>query len=272
MTTRAMALRCLLALAAVASSSGCESGKLVAWVDGAATDSGLDAAHVCADGACDCPEGLHECGGKCVDLLFDEEHCGGCGLSCDPAQSCIDGECVCGLGTIDCAGECVDVSTDPLRCGGCTNACSDGEYCRQGNCECRPGLTRCDAVCIDPLADASNCGACGNICDTSSGEVCFQGDCLVGSCESFVPAYEGCGELEGSCVDPEATDRHPLHCGECDFGCQVDALCVEGECLPYYPAIACDECPCEFCETDLCCPHPGGSAVVCVFGAEECPI
>src|SRR5262245_37816794 len=44
-----------------------------------------------------CEEGETVCGGECVDLQNDEQHCGGCGATCtapengDPA--CVLGEC-----------------------------------------------------------------------------------------------------------------------------------------------------------------------------------
>ena len=40
------------------------------------------------------------------------------------------------------------------------------------------------------------------------------------------------------------TNFDPLHCGECGHACEVDQVCVGGECRGYDPA-PCDQCPCD---------------------------
>lgn len=47
---------------------------------------------VCTDGSCTCPA-ERACGGGCVDIQTDPDHCGGCGIECDPGQGCVDGGC-----------------------------------------------------------------------------------------------------------------------------------------------------------------------------------
>jgi hypothetical protein len=257
----------ILAVLGVASVWGCEQGRLVAWVN----DGAPDGAPHCTDAGCVCPEGTVDCGGECVDLDTDPQHCGACPNACEPTQSCVGGACACALGTIDCGGQCVDVSADPFRCGGCDNVCAAQEHCRQGSCACRPGLTDCSGACMDLQTDEGHCGACGNACNAGSEQVCVNGNCLVITCEAHDPPYETCGVAEMSCVDPASMDYHPLHCGECDSPCEVDELCVEGDCRPYYAATPCISCPCAFCGQDLCCSYPGGSALVCVSGVEACP-
>jgi len=58
----------------------------------------------------DCGPGQECCGGSCADILFDDEHCGGCGIRCDSrTQTCSEGECrdICSLNedyTVSCDG------------------------------------------------------------------------------------------------------------------------------------------------------------------------
>ena len=40
-----------------------------------------------------CPGGLIDCGGICVDITSDPDHCGGCGNACSEGLSCVDGVC-----------------------------------------------------------------------------------------------------------------------------------------------------------------------------------
>ncbi len=47
---------------------------------------------VCEGGACGCPA-ERSCGGGCVDIDTDPNHCGGCGNACAPGQGCVDGGC-----------------------------------------------------------------------------------------------------------------------------------------------------------------------------------
>ena len=66
------------------------------------------------------------CGGHCVDVKTDKNHCGGCGLVC--AGACING------GVCVCSGICVGLVNDPKNCGGCGKACAAGQSCVAGQC------------------------------------------------------------------------------------------------------------------------------------------
>lgn len=49
-------------------------------------------------GGADCPDGLYRCGGVCVDLMTDDDHCGQCDWYCEEDNGipyyCQSGECL----------------------------------------------------------------------------------------------------------------------------------------------------------------------------------
>ena len=179
-----------------------------------------------------------DCGGSCVDLEGDPEHCGSCEVACGAGESCVDGEC-----RSSCAGGCLE----------------ELEVCVDGACVCRPGLSACADGCFDLESDPARCGACDEACD---GIPCGDGLCLPDGCPE---ALSDCG---GACVDLESD---PLHCGGCEHVCDSDELCVDSNCRDY--AVSdCVTCPCaSSCERDqACCAIAGFSAALCVEGG-ECP-
>jgi MYXO-CTERM domain-containing protein len=48
---------------------------------------------VCEAGTCGCGEGEVACGGECVDVQDDANHCGDCDTACDSGESCVQGQC-----------------------------------------------------------------------------------------------------------------------------------------------------------------------------------
>ena len=59
--------------------------------DTSPTDTGgADSDAISDDG---CPPGLTDCGGTCVSLASDPDHCGSCGHECSPEEFCADGTC-----------------------------------------------------------------------------------------------------------------------------------------------------------------------------------
>jgi hypothetical protein len=82
-----------------------------------------------------CAIGQLRCGGACVNPNVSTQHCGGCGMACEPDQFCALGECVdrCEDPLELCDEACVDLQTDPLNCGGCGNECASG-ICVMGEC------------------------------------------------------------------------------------------------------------------------------------------
>lgn len=85
-------------------SNGCEANLFVSNAHCGACDSFCDVADAgrgfgCVSGTCDlaCEVGYRECpadaGRRCVDILRDPDHCGGCEERC-PSRVCFNGNCV----------------------------------------------------------------------------------------------------------------------------------------------------------------------------------
>jgi hypothetical protein len=53
------------------------------------------AGEICASAVCilNCPSGLAECAGTCVDTTTDESNCGDCGIPCGSGEVCLGGNC-----------------------------------------------------------------------------------------------------------------------------------------------------------------------------------
>ena len=169
-----------------------------------------------------CSHGKVDCGGTCVDLVSNPDHCGACGLACSSTLVCSRGSCQanCNAGLLNCDRSCVNTHANNDNCGACGNACVDGNVCASSECKlsCPLGQTECGNGCVFLDHDASNCGKCGDRC--LAGEVCQYGKCAT-SCEGRT----NCG---GSCVN---TDTDPQFCGGCDdHGCSVGEACDDGRC------------------------------------------
>ncbi len=194
-------------------------------------------ADACVDGNCQCGSspacGGNErcCDGGCANLLTDMDHCGFCGVRCNPAQadSCNNGSCACGNGPacsgsdICCGGQCVNVQIDPDNCGGCGSVCgSQGttRTCSAGLCACQSGFTRCPGdttptSCLTELSNNSNnCGACGARCGSNgTARQCVGGAC---ACDSSHARCGGDGSDDLSCQTSIATTTN---CGGCGVSC-----------------------------------------------------
>jgi len=199
-----------------------------------------------------CPEDFGRCGGACVDLDTDPEHCGACGSTCGAGRVCAGGVCACasdpecagvaGLDVRCCGGACTDVVGNSLNCGGCDFVCGSGSLC-------------CGVACHDPASDPAHCGGCGLSC--AAGQAC-------------------CG---GACADT-ATD--PLNCGACGVTCAAGESCCDGVCS----ALGTDPANCGFCgvacaNLQACCSggcrdltgdpaHCGGCSAACAPGESCC--
>lgn len=179
-----------------------------------------------------CPTGQTRCGGKCVDLTTDNEHCGSC-----HAPHC---------GGLCCSGSCVFPLQDPNNCGQCGQECSEAEECVNGSCVgCPQGQTRCRPVgqpsyCADLSSDTSNCAQCGHACNVN--EVCRAGQGNVGitcSCEGpYCPpgaqTQRCCPAAGGVCCDDGRCCRPGEVCQPGDKCCPAGTtLCPDGTtCCP----------------------------------------
>jgi hypothetical protein len=136
-----------------------------------------------------CPAGQTDCGGVCVSLDSDRNHCGACSNACPPgdANECSSGVCVAGCfpGQTNCGGFCVNHETDSSNCGGCGSVCPSGTSCVNSACTagCAPADTFCSGVCVNLQYEQNNCGACGHVCEHPA--VCVDGECAI--------YFEGCG-------------------------------------------------------------------------------
>ncbi|MBW2263116.1 MAG: hypothetical protein JRG91_14180 [Deltaproteobacteria bacterium] len=223
-----------------------------------------------------CTSGYFDCGGICVDLLYDSTNCGSCGVACDEGQVCENGACIlsCLEGYTDCSGTCRDLMTDDYNCGSCGFTCAAGYACVDGSCapDCPDGYTECSGTCKNLSNDPSNCGDCGNVC--AAGEVC-----LTGACSFECPSpYIDCS---GSCAD---LDVDHGNCGSCGNVCNSGQICVAGSCensclegltlcsgvcrdLMRDPA-NCGSCA-NSCDSDAVC-EAGACVLACTSGFTDC--
>jgi hypothetical protein len=90
-----------------------------------------------------CDDGLTDCGGRCVDLDREADHCGACGAACLPNQTCAGGECACTEGLSECGGACYDLQSSMSNCGVCGRSCFEWPVsnmeCQRGECTCLLG-------------------------------------------------------------------------------------------------------------------------------------
>jgi len=103
-----------------------------------------------------CPPGLTNCGGKCVDTKNDPNNCGVCGTKCKSGL-CVNGLC-CPPGAVKCGNSC------------CSFTCCGGK------------------TCVDTKNDINNCGSCGNVC---SGRSCCNSSCCPACCRNDV-CFQAC--------------------------------------------------------------------------------
>jgi hypothetical protein len=150
------------------------------------------------------------CAGLPTDLRTDNDHCGGCGIQCEPDTVCCNAVCV--PRSQNCGGCGSDFAcVPPLQC--CQDLDGAGQY-----------------RCIDIFgSDTDNCGACNR--PAYATQSLLTGQFIAGCCENGQP------------LRPTDFLSDPKHCGTCENDCTVrfggNASCSSGHCCPpchfYYP-------------------------------------
>lgn len=118
-----------------------------------------------------CSAGRTDCGGVCVDLSTDPDHCGACPARCAAGERCANGVCyasICPTGLTLCGTMCVDLSTDIDNCGGCGQSCGQGSTCVNGTCQ---GVFSCTDGMQNGGETGVDCG--GGVCPACEVDVCI---------------------------------------------------------------------------------------------------
>jgi len=222
----------------------------------------------CGDSA-GCPAGQQSCGGECVDIWLDREHCGGCDRACLDGQFCTTGQCLpcqhqCMLGVKQCAPDgrsvqtCGDSDGDTCLDWGPPVACQAGEVCVGGDCtggcldECsREGSTTCEPTGLNGVLtcgehDGDACLEWGGYTACAGGETCSNGLCSTG-------CQDECALGQSRCATPATAGVQA--CGQHD----ADA------CLDWGPAQACPGG--QACVDGVC---GGGCSDECTGGEQRC--
>ena len=243
----------------------CQRGKCAPSHCACKSDSDCPAGSSCTNCQCKkgpCSGGKTACGGACVDLKSNNNHCGKCNLKCGGALQCTRGQCApksCPPGWTLCGTACVKLTTDSKNCGKCGTTCSRGQKCVNGQCRvgCTPSPEKCDGKDndCDGMVDE------GNPCP--SGQTCSAGQCKTSGCPGGTVA------CRGACVNLQSD---PANCGKCGVACKPGDVCTAGQCRVGCPAgttacsgacvnLSSDSNNCGSCGTKC---KPGS---VCVAGA-----
>jgi Stigma-specific protein, Stig1 len=216
-------------------------GKALRWMGGALLGAALASFPGVAwanDDDDRCPEGQSRCGERCVNLRFNERHCGRCFNRCRSTQSC-------------CNGRCVNLKRNENHCGSCFNRCGEGEECVRGVCEgtcpgtetagdCTCAITceggsvsqfRCqeevnpNCVCTLTIEEEGFCadqgpllGECPPAAECSSSDDCAAANpgskCIINTCCGFPVCAPPCTPT----------------CAQNDSACSTSSDCCSGNC------------------------------------------
>ncbi len=233
-----------------------------------------------ADCEVECPAGLTDCHGVCVDTSNDPLNCGDCDSICqfpNAQATCSAGACQlgpCASGYANCNPSPTDGCETELgtteNCSACGDAChfqNAQATCQGGACQmgtCLSGHDDCNGSTADGCeADLSSDATCGS-CNVSCTEPEF---CANGACTDQCP--DGMKRCGGACVD---VSSNPNNCGDCGIVCtgQNAAMgCQGGQCVISSCSAGfgdCNSSPADGCETQLGTPQNcAGCGNACSF-------
>ena len=303
-TAAALALTLALGSLATFALSGCPDPPCHASCDGkeCGSDGCGGMCGSCPGGFCVAEAGVCVCDPDCDLKACGPDGCGGsCGV-CPSGFDCVTGQCLC---VPDCEGKVCGDDGCWGSCGDCPGAgvCVDDACCYPdcagrecgsngcgGQCGTCPVSWTCtaDARCQCPADCAGrDCGSdgCGGTCGVCpAGATCMpSGTCCAPDCEGRECGADGCGGLCGACKEYEAcfVDASAgkaacvLDALECtglgeeptpDEGCEIDADCAAGVCVPLCGWRTCT------CAGDADCPGqtPACTVIDPVGGQRAC--
>jgi hypothetical protein len=136
------------------------------------------------------------CGGECIDVQWNDDHCGSCNNACSAIEACYAGTCEsnCAWNETACGNVCVDTDTSTAHCGGCNMPCGAGQTCSFGTCSGGGG------------DDGGNAGTC---CTAQATPGCS--DAVVQNCVCASDSYCCNTAWDSTCVSQVTT----LGCGTC---------------------------------------------------------
>jgi len=164
-----------------------------------------------------CPTGMTLCGGLCVDLLSDLNHCGSCNQACGPeSDRCENGNCHCDHNKPICTNGLSCINAKCVCVAGANSLCLG---CCAGTTQCAPGNT------------IAACGAQPNLCSVCS----TSNPCLTPICSSLTHTCTTAVKVNGTSCTTAGTGGR-CYSGSCCTGCWSAAT---SSCLPGTSSSAC---------------------------------
>ena len=184
-----------------------------------------------------CNAGLEKCGGSCVNVTNNADHCGACGNSCGD-QPCENGQCV--TQPDDCTkpgSSCQGFTYCDLGSGECKPGCGDDDQCGPNSscdigtrdCTCDAGFHDCNGQC---LSDSSP-NSCGSRCSPCPSDPNGSATCAVGTCGlSCQNGYKNCGGQCASCPAGGPGSTTTCNGSQCVTACKTGYITCSSGCCP----------------------------------------